>query len=313
MSFKIDSIGIALAAYNPDAQYFLEQLYSIQNQTYPNWVCVISFDSDPELFLSKPDFVNIWKDGRFKIIKNPSRLGAKRNFENAIREVVKQGVDAFACADQDDIWFPNKLQISRDELIKRGAGSLVHSDMTIMYEKNGKWRDRKSTAWQVERRGIKNSRPQDFLIRNTVAGAALLADIEIAKKFPDIPEAFPFHDHWYALVASTLGGVYPILLPLYRYRQHGHNVLGIHEHKGLISLRDKPWQIQTLIKKLSSKYEWSLNLARACEEKGLLKSQAISFVEQNFIFYIQHAASQLFADPALARALLARAFGKLLT
>lgn len=310
MSFKIDKIGIALAAYKPNNDFFLEQLKSIQNQTYKNWVCIVSFDSDPSEFVSNDKFKLIWKDLRFVIKTNPSQLGAKLNFQNAIQEALKHSVDAFACSDQDDIWFADKLELSRLELLKHGPLSLVHSDMTVMVEENGKWIDKSSSAWALERRGIHNTNPQDFLIRNVVAGAAMLADAELAKKYPQIPDAFPFHDHWYAMVAAGHGGVYPISKPLYRYRQHGHNVLGVSSYKGLLSTKDKPWMLSAIARKLAYKYSWSCDLAKACIEKGLIENQALSYINQGVLKYFRQTIIHLADDPALARATAARGLGR---
>jgi hypothetical protein len=310
MKFKIDKIGIALAAYKPHPQYFFEQLKSIQDQTYRNWVCVVSFDSDPEPYLKDSKFSGVWSDKRFEVKTNARQLGAKQNFQTAIQELSKKDIEAFACADQDDVWFLNKLETSREELLKHGAGSLVHCDMKVTVEHNGVWKDLTKTAWQVEQRGVHNVSPYDLLIRNVVAGAAMLVDVELARKYPNIPEEFPYHDHWYAMVAACHGGVFPIEIPLYQYRQHGKNVLGVREYKGFVSLRDKLWNPKYVARKITQKYQFSLGLAKACEESGLLKDSAIKFVNQGMLSYISASFKKLGDDPALARALFARGLGQ---
>src|SRR5687768_1758619 len=103
-------VGIALAAYKPPTEVFEEQLKSIQDQTYTNWVCVMTFDSSLEETLASPKIAVFKKDSRFIWLENPVRLGHKKNFERAIQETLRHSVDAIACSDQDDVWYLNKIE-----------------------------------------------------------------------------------------------------------------------------------------------------------------------------------------------------------
>ncbi|MBU6376086.1 MAG: hypothetical protein KGQ59_08830, partial [Bdellovibrionales bacterium] len=81
---KIQKIGIALAAYQPEPQIFFEQLKSIQNQTFKNWVCCITSDSTLDAIYGDSQFESIIRDERFKWSVNSERLGHRKNFQKAI-------------------------------------------------------------------------------------------------------------------------------------------------------------------------------------------------------------------------------------
>jgi hypothetical protein len=225
-------IGIALAAYQPDRNYFFEQLRSIQSQSYENWVCFVSFDSSYKDIKNDERFKEFFSDSRFYWDENPEKLGHLKNFEKAILSVYSLGVDAIACCDQDDVWFPEKLQCSLEALNEVGALGLVFSDMKLIDE-TGKTSE--STAWEVERRGVSHCGTFDLLVRNVIPGTGMLMDAKLVGRFPMIPERALFHDHWYPVVASCFGRLQPIRQPLYAYRLHGENVVGVTPYSGLFN------------------------------------------------------------------------------
>lgn len=305
-------IGIALAAYQPDPTIFLEQLNSIQNQDFKNWICVITCDSPLQPLTADPRFKPLLEDRRFQWVENEVRLGHKKNFEKAIQKVASlQQVTAIACSDQDDIWYPNKLSKGAEALDRQGKLGLVHSDMHIL---NGTGILPK-TAWQIERRGINNTRPAHLLVRNIVAGCSMLFDAELARRFPKIPEEAEFHDHWYALVASYYGGIGAIDQPLYAYRQHGGNEVGVSPFVGTFTL-PKQSTPASILQKCRNGWTKSFRLAQAAERAGL------PLTEWEKSVFLRRSdwgrgllclgVSQLKTDPPLARACLARGLGKML-
>jgi len=106
------AIGIALAAYKPEPNFLYQQLQSIAFQTWTNWVCYISFDSPLAEIQNNNRFKEFFDDKRFVWSENEKPLGHRLNFEKAMNAVAGLGVEAIACCDQDDVWFPFKLAIS---------------------------------------------------------------------------------------------------------------------------------------------------------------------------------------------------------
>ena len=305
---QIKRVAIALAAYEPNVKFFAEQLKSIQDQSFTGWICVLTLDSPLASLRSEAALAHYFADSRFVWIENPMRLGHKRNFEKAIQLCLERGVDAIGCSDQDDVWYSEKLAKSVAALEKAGPLSLVHCDMHIMKEREIE----SQTAWQIEKRGVHNTYPEHLFVRNVVAGCSMLIDAELVRRFPRIPEAADYHDHWYALVASFYGGVHPIRQPLFAYRQHEVNVVGMTPYRGLF------WMPKTsaggVLEKVQRCWSRSHELALAAKEEGLpLTSKQI----RAFVFRKDLGASLFFlglksigSDQALARACFARAAGK---
>lgn len=224
-------VAIALAAYEPHIEFFLEQLESIQNQTHADFECFIQFDSDFDQIRSNRKFQKFVNDGRFHWNKNPVRLGFKKNFEAALGQILrKSDAKAIAFSDQDDIWDSEKIE----HLVKAFTGlpsfSVVHSDMRVI-NKAGQLIT--TSAWKYEKRGVDNVQPIDLMMRNVVTGAGLLMDRALVEKFPVIPDEYSFHDHYYAALASVFGVVHPLKQSLYTYRIHGDNVVGVKSYSGL--------------------------------------------------------------------------------
>jgi rhamnosyltransferase len=309
---EIKKIGIALAAFKPEPSFFVEQLKSIQNQTFLNWICVVTCDSSIANLLSAPTFKDIREDLRFVFIENEKRLGHKKNFEKALNEVLKQSVDAIAFSDQDDVWYPEKLTVSAQRLADCPSMSLVHSDMHVLVGKE----NLSKTAWQIERRGVRNIKQHHLLVRNVVAGCSILMDVNIGRKFSVVPEGAPFHDHWYALVSSSLGVVEPIHQPLYAYRQHENNVLAVTPFRGVFRFRKK-MNIPALVNKMKCGFLDSRHFAKSAEESGLKLNWISKLLFLNSwdcgLSLMILGAQKLIGDQPLARACWARSCGKLLT
>ena len=190
-------MAICLATYNPPLELFRRQLESIRSQTHANWVCLISDDcSRPEQFAALQEIVG--DDPRFVVSRSPRRLGFYLNFERALALAPREAQFVALC-DQDDCWYPDKLQTLLESL---RDGQLVYSDARIVDERG---RLIAPTYWGVRRNNHRDL--LSLLMANSVTGAASLFRRQVldhALPFP--PGQFAhFHDHWIALVALALG------------------------------------------------------------------------------------------------------------
>src|SRR5262249_12093623 len=77
-----DLIAICLASYAPPLKLFRQQIESIRNQTYRNWICVISDDGSPPETLAEMRKI-IGQDDRFRLYTSTIRLGFYHNFERS--------------------------------------------------------------------------------------------------------------------------------------------------------------------------------------------------------------------------------------
>src|SRR6201999_819167 len=68
-----------------------------------------------------------------RIFENESNLGSAANFERAIR--LCEG-NLIALSDQDDIWYPIRLQRSEQEITAHPEAGLIFSDADLINDEN---------------------------------------------------------------------------------------------------------------------------------------------------------------------------------
>ena len=225
-------IGISMAIFEPNLDYLHDQLSSLEKQTHSEWFCLITSDSDLSRIMNDKRFHRYFSDYRFKWIENNIRLGAKKNFEFGVRNLLEEEVDAIAFSDQDDIWRQDKLEVLIKELGRAGKMSVVHSDLEVISHGRSI-----GSAWKIENRAPNIKDFRSLIMCNSVTGCSMIMDVELARKYPIIPDSFDFHDHWFAVMASLHGGVYPIEKTLMEYRIHDGNVVGIESFEGVLKMK----------------------------------------------------------------------------
>jgi glycosyltransferase involved in cell wall biosynthesis len=218
LSGNSPTVAICMATHNPPIDLLRRQVKSIQDQTHQAWVCLVSDDcSRPDRFAELEEVLR--DDPRFIVSRAPRQGGFYLNFERALA-MVPAGVPYVAMADQDDHWYPEKLETL---LAGIGSAQLIYSDARIV------GRDGEEIApsyWGRRRRNHEDL--LSLLVANCVTGAASLFRrdlLDAALPFP--PRQFAhYHDHWIALVARMLGRIEFVDGPLYDYVQHGRAALG---------------------------------------------------------------------------------------
>jgi glycosyltransferase involved in cell wall biosynthesis len=182
---------------------------------------VISDDgSSPEAFAEIERIVG--DDPRFRVSRAPSRLGFLRNFERAIR-LAPEEAGLIALCDQDDRWFPDKLEALAATLRANPRAALAYSDMRIT---DGEGRVLSDTFWYLRRNRCDDM--VSMLVTNTVTGAASLFRRELLADALPLPPAHPthamYHDHWLALCALATGEIAYLDRPTYDYYRYDDSV-----------------------------------------------------------------------------------------
>jgi glycosyltransferase involved in cell wall biosynthesis len=205
-------VAICMTTYEPPLDLFTAQVESIRAQTHPDWVCLISDDG------SSPDHLEamrgaIGDDPRFVISEHERNLGFYGNSERVLAMVPSEA-DLVALADQDDRWYPEKLE----QLIAGlGDRDLVYSDMRVVSRDGSPI---STTYWTRRRNNYTDL--ASLLVGNTVTGAASLFRAELLERALPFPPSRTdgYHDHWIALVAMTGRGLAYLDRPLQDYVQH---------------------------------------------------------------------------------------------
>jgi glycosyltransferase involved in cell wall biosynthesis len=217
-------ISVALCTYNGE-RFLPQQLASMEQQArLPDELLVCddrSTDRTVEIvhaFASSVSFP-------VKIVQNTTTLGSTRNFEQAIR--LCEG-DLIALSDQDDIWYPNRLQRSEEEFVAHPQAGLVFSDADLIDEDN---RPVGETLWQ--RLGFMGKLNRDLVARRFVllakhrfvTGATVVFRADLRDRFLPIAPGW-IHDEWISLITAAFLDLRPIDQSLIRYRIHGSQQVG---------------------------------------------------------------------------------------
>jgi hypothetical protein len=163
---------------------------------------------------------------------NPVRLGSTSNFERALERTSGAFV---ALADQDDIWYPEKLERLVGVLVEDPILTLTFSDADLIDpsgEPMGRrlWGQRRIRRVLVAQQIVAGSQ---FAQRALTTGCTMVGRrraIDAALPFPDSlndPVAPMRHDRWMSLVAAAVGTVRSMPEPLLGFRVHPGQQTGV--------------------------------------------------------------------------------------
>lgn len=214
-----ERIMICMACWEPDSDRFKRQIDSIKAQTVKSWHCIINDDASSDESWQRIKEI-IGDDSRFSLFRNENNLGFYANFEVALSRV-PEAIEFIALADQDDDWYPEKLesclQAFSDET------TLVYCDMRVVDENGAVISD---TYWSGRKNNCRDA--EVLFLANTVTGAASMFRRDLLQAILPFPQPVGqvFHDHWIACVARCKGELAYVDKALYDYYQYGSSVIG---------------------------------------------------------------------------------------
>ena len=261
-------IHILLSTYNGE-QFLAEQIQSIQNQTVQDWKLLIrddgSRDRTREII---QEFVA--QDSRIHWInENESKnLGVIKSFHNLAQF---EEADVYFFSDQDDVWLPQKLELSLAEARKYPAEMplMVYMDLTVVNQDL----EVLSNSMIRSQSGHANTELVQELTENTVTGGVAMVNHALIQLWNQTEDIL-MHDWYLALLATAFGKLVYIDQPGELYRQHEHNVLGARTW----SKRIKKWlrpsllfrMYWDLIKKSQQQAAFLLDMPLSAEKRELV-------------------------------------------
>lgn len=234
MYYSNKEIAVLLATYEGE-KYIELQLQSLVDQTFDSFMCYIHDDnsSDRTIEIIKK-YENKYPD-KFKLLNYKNCHGAVGNFLS-LAEFVKENTTEpyiFFC-DQDDYWFPTKLE-KQIQVLKKNIEinkpilvycdqEIVDGDLNIIAKSGMLYSRRKA--------GIDDSF-KELVFENCAAGCTIGINRTLLERaMTNINKNhIVMHDWWFMLVARCFGEIYYIDEPLMKYRQHGSNTLGADSKK----------------------------------------------------------------------------------
>ena len=215
-------IEILLATYNGE-KYVGEQIDSIINQTYRNWILLIRDDN------SKDNTLEILKeyekkDNRIKVIEDKKgNLGFVKNFEELLNNSKEDWV---MFSDQDDYWLENKIEkyvailnTSSEDIRKKTI--LIHSNSFICDDNLEIIKDE-----FINSKIANKYNEDDFYFAYFVQGSTVLINRAIIDLALPFSKNVTVHDRYFHLLAEFFGKRIFINESLIKYRQHSNNKIG---------------------------------------------------------------------------------------
>ena len=229
-NFKPRKIAIILGFYE-GYEFINKQLQSIFDQTHQNFIIFVSDDNSKDNFSIEKLNINERNKKKIRVGFRNKNIGYAKNFLSALVSI-KDYFDYYAFSDQDDIWYPEKLEKaikslevypdnqanlygSRTELI--GASEEIKLGKSIEFKK--------SPSFQ-------NALTQNIFGGNTMVFNRTAFDLICSTK---INQKIIAHDWWcYQIISGAGGNVFYDKNIYLKYRQHNTNLIGSN-----ISLKDK--------------------------------------------------------------------------
>lgn len=231
-------ISVAMCTFQ-GSRFVQEQLDSLSAQTRLPDECIICDDGSQDD--TREILKNYARTAPFpcRIEENPSNLGTTANFEKAIS--LCRG-DIIALADQDDIWFPQKVKTIEERFLASPDLVAVFSDGTLISESSESlpgalWRSHTFDA--VKQRAFVVNAFDVLLRRPFVTGAAFAFHSRYRALLLPIPKR-QMHDYWISLLLSACGKIELIPEPLIRYRWHPSQQMGLPKP---MDLREKFYRV----------------------------------------------------------------------
>ncbi|MEQ9764762.1 glycosyltransferase family 2 protein [Streptococcus sp. ZJ151] len=213
-------VNILLSTYNGE-KYLSEQIESIQAQTFKDWNLLIRDDG------SKDNTTSIIReiaeeDDRIRFINDGQNenYGVIKSFYYLVKY---ESADYYFFSDQDDVWLPEKLEITLQRGQKENPDKplLVYTDLRVVNENLEILQESMIKAQSHHA----NTELVQELTENTVTGGTMMINQALADKW-QVYENLLMHDWYLALLAASLGKLVYIDQPTQLYRQHEANVLG---------------------------------------------------------------------------------------
>lgn len=227
-------ITILMAIYNGET-YLREQIESIIAQTFTDWRLILCDDcSKDSSFEIASDYATRYP-GKIVAVRNPEPSGSAQN--NFMDMLCSADDDYIMFSDQDDVWLPDKIRLTYDEMKRQEGQSpetpvLVHTDLFVT---DGELNVLSRSFMKYSGFNARYNSLNRLLVQNNISGCTTMINRSLTKRATGINlSRIIMHDWWIGLVASAFGRVGFVKTPTILYRQHSGNQVGA---KNAMSLR----------------------------------------------------------------------------
>lgn len=262
-------VSIFLCTFNGE-RFLCQQLDSLESQTYPNWVLIVSDDGSTDRTLDiLLEYQAKWPNGKITIRKGPQKGFCQNFLSLACDSQIRANFYAFC--DQDDVWLPTKLAVAVENINKnhKNDEAYVYCGRTSYVDEN--LRNVGSSPLFSYPRNFRNA-----LIQSIAGGNTMVFNQKVKEYLEKAGLVdHPTHDWWiYQLITGVGGVVYYDPIPQVLYRQHQDALVG--GNSSLLAGLERLWRLffEGQLKKWGD-----LNIAALFSVKSMLNESSQETLE----------------------------------
>jgi len=216
----MNTTAILLATYNGE-KYLEAFLQSLYKQSYNNFDIIVrddgSVDNSLNILKSYMDKLNI-----IFIKDKLMNIGIIKNYNKILEYIEKNNYENILFADQDDIWFPNKVEIMIEQMSlytqKYNCPLLIHCNAIIT--------DENLNPIQQFINIHKEYNLNQMIFHPIVQMASVIINKKLLQEIYHLPSDIFMHDYYISIVNEIIGKRIFLDESLMYYRQHDSNLLG---------------------------------------------------------------------------------------
>lgn len=212
-------VAILMSTYN-GAHFLKEQIDSILGQTYTDFQLMIRDDGSSD---DTCDLIRAYDDPRIQLFQE-NNLGPCGSFFSLVRKA--SDADYLFFSDQDDVWFPEKLETMLAQIRKYDAcPAMVFSDFS-MIDENGTQTHPSYAQYASLRVNPGSVGLEQLIAQPYVFGCAAVINRKLADMVQNPPEGVEMHDCWISLTAASVGKLIYLPQQTIAHRFHSSNATG---------------------------------------------------------------------------------------
>lgn len=203
------TVSVVMCTYNGE-RFLREQMDSILAQTYPIHEIIISDDCSTDgtidilrEYAAKHTFI--------KIHQNARNIGFNSNFYHAFNRATGEYI---AISDQDDIWFPQKIEEQVKQISTENHNLCFSESITTdTYQET-----------QVENYKTRPFTAESLFFQSTIPGHNMLVRKVFLESIGSCHNMTFFYDWWISINAALEDSIVRCTSPLVWHRVHTHSV-----------------------------------------------------------------------------------------
>ena len=214
-------LAILMCTYNGE-NFLEEQLDSIQNQDYKNWILYVNDDGSKDATLDiLKRYQKKWGNKKLIIRRGPQK-GFSQNFLKIICDK-KINADLYFLCDQDDVWMPHKLSHTLQKLSKLDDSKPTLYCARTTYVSSDAKKILGESDLFLKPLSFRNAIVQSIAGGNTMAFNNYLK--EVIQRYPKADVVS--HDWWLYILNELVGGkTFYDKESTILYRQHSRSLIG---------------------------------------------------------------------------------------